>query len=58
MPREPLSREDYDEYQMDFAEGFAQNLISETQYRQALAEVLGMNATDIEEEVRRNRPPM
>jgi hypothetical protein len=57
MPREPLTRSEYDEYLMDFSEGFREGMINETEYRHALANVLGMNATDIEEEVRRNRPP-
>lgn len=57
MAREPLTASERKEFTEDFAEGFRDGLINEQQYRNVLHRALGMNATEIEEEVRRNRPP-
>lgn len=51
-----MTQAELQEYLTDFAEAFSLTVINEEEYRGALAK-LGLNATDIEEEVRRNRPP-
>ena len=50
-----LSQQDKDEMVADACDAFAKTIISEVEFRQHLAK-LGYNATDIEDEVRRNAP--
>lgn len=50
-----LSREEYDEIFVDACDAFSKTVISEEEFRQTLSK-LGLNATEIEDEVRRNAP--
>lgn len=50
-----LSDEDRREMFVDACDAFAKTIISEREFRQTLSK-LGYNATDIEDEVRRNAP--
>lgn len=50
-----LSQEDKDEMFSDACAAFSHDIIGEKEFRETLGK-LGYNATDIEDEVRRNRP--
>lgn len=53
--REPISKEEYDELLNAYAEDFRDRFIDEIEYKRRLARI-GMNASDIDDEVRKHRP--
>ncbi len=50
-----ISREEHAEIFTDACDAFQKTIITEKEFRETLAK-LGFNATDIEDEVRRNAP--
>lgn len=50
-----LSREERNEMFADACDAFQKTIINEREFREALSK-LGLNATDVDDEVRRNAP--